>query len=88
MTGYSLITGLYQNFRKHLWKSHESYGIHPKKTREEKNMRKLTKKSQFWVIRVLVEKKIAEPQGVPSSTFSMDTCDIVNSPLFTIAIIK
>ena len=28
-----------------------------KKTREEKNMRKLTKKSQFWIIRVLVEKK-------------------------------
>lgn len=59
-----------------------------KKTREEKNMRKLTKKSQFWVIRVLVEKKIAEPQGVLSSTFSIDTCDIVNSPLFTVAIIK
>ena len=59
-----------------------------KKTREAKNMGNLTKKSQFWVIRVLVEKKIAEPQGVPSSTFSMDTCDIVNSPLFTVAVIK
>ena len=59
-----------------------------KKTREEKNMGNLTKKSQFWVIRVLVVKKIAEPQGVPSSTFFMDTCDIVNSPLFTVAVIK
>ena len=59
-----------------------------KKTREAKNMGNLTKKSQFWVIRVLVEKKIAEPQGVPSSTFSMDTCDIVNSLLFTVAVIK
>ena len=37
-------------------------------------MRKLTKKSQFWVIRVKMEKKFAEPQGVLLSTFSIDTC--------------
>ena len=88
MTGYSLITGLYQNFRKHLWKSHESYGIHPKKTREEKNMGKLTKKKPILGNKGLSGKKIAEPQGLPSTTFSIDTCDIVNSPLFTVAIIK
>lgn len=71
MTGYSLITGLYQNFRKHLWKSHESYGIHPKKTGEEKNMRKLTKKSQFWVIRVLVEKKLLNHKACRPAPFPL-----------------
>ena len=34
-------TGLYQNFKKHLWKSHESYGIHPKKDQRGKEPEKI-----------------------------------------------
>lgn len=44
MTGCSLITGLYQNVRKHLWKSHESYGIHLKKDQRGKENGKINLK--------------------------------------------